>query len=119
MSVILNVAPVGGTIGGLRTAFTNISAKTQFFDHVKINSTSQLINGLSKFLQKLLKYFKGITNSAFVNESLLCGVFPTILVFYLKDSESVESGFFIHLYSNSTNFLLFSYDFYCIQANCT
>ena len=94
MSVILNVAPVGGTIGGSRTAFTNISAKTQFFDHVKINSTSQLINGISKLLQKLLKYFKGITTSAFVHESLFCGVFPTIRVLYIKDSELVESGSF-------------------------
>ena len=93
VSVVLNVAPDGGTIGGLRTAFTDISAKTQFFDHVKINSTSQLINGISKLLQKLLKYFKGITTT-FVNESLFCGVFPTVLVSYLKDSESVESGSF-------------------------
>ena len=94
VSVILNVAPDGGTIGGLRTAFTDISAKTQFFDHVKINSISQLINGISKLLQKLLKYFKGITTSASVNKSLFGDVFHTILVFYLKDSELVENGSF-------------------------
>ena len=80
MSVILNVPPDGVTIGGLRTAFTDISTKTQFFDHVKINSTSQLINGISKLLQKLLKYFKEIETSASVNESLFGAVFPTILV---------------------------------------
>ena len=40
VSVIWNVAPDGGTIGGLRTAFTYISTKTHFLDHAKINSTS-------------------------------------------------------------------------------
>ena len=90
VSVILNFAPDGATIAGLAAAFTVISAKTQFLDQVKINSTSQLINGIFKLLQKLLKYFSRITTFAFVNESLSSGVFPTILVFYLKDSESEE-----------------------------
>ena len=66
--------------------------KHNFLDQVRIISTSQLINGISKFLQKLFKYFNGITTSAFVNESLSCGVFPAILVLYLKDSELVKSG---------------------------
>ena len=79
-------------VGGLFA--TVMSARTQFFVQVKIISTSQLINGIFKLLQKLLKYFKGITISAFVNESLFCGVFPTIRVSYLKDSELVESGSF-------------------------
>ena len=94
MSVILNVAPDGATIGGLPTCatLTVISAKTQFLDQVKINSTSQLINGIFKALQKLLKCFNGITTSAFVNQSLSSGVFPTILVLYLKDSELEERG---------------------------
>ena len=93
VSVVLNVASDGGKIGGLRTAFTDISAKAQFFDHVK-DHVSQLINGISKLLQKLLKYFKGITTSLFANESLFCGVLPTILVLYLKDSELEESRSF-------------------------
>ena len=75
VSVILNVAPDGLT-------FAVISAKTQFLDQVKINSTSQLINGISKLLQKLLKCFSGITTFAFVNESLSSGVFPAIVVLY-------------------------------------
>ena len=70
VSVILNVAPDEATIVGLAAAFTVISAKTQFLDQVKINSTSQLINGISKLLQKLLKCFSGITTFAFANESL-------------------------------------------------
>ena len=57
VSVIWNSNPVGGLFA------TVISAKTQFFDQVKINSTSQLISGIFKLLQKLLKCFSGITAS--------------------------------------------------------
>ena len=92
VSFIWNSDRVGATVARSASASTVISAKTQFLDQVRIISTSQLINGISKFLQKLLKYFNGITTSTFVNESLSCGVFPTILVLYLKDSELVESG---------------------------
>ena len=81
MSFILNFAPDGATIAGLAPAFTVISAKTQFLDKVKINSTLQLINGIFKLLQKLLKCFSGITTFAFVNGLLSSGVFPAILVF--------------------------------------
>ena len=63
MSVISNVNSVVATIAGLVTAFGVISAKTQFFDQFKINSTSQLINGIFKVFQKLIKGFSGITNS--------------------------------------------------------
>ena len=71
MLVILNVAPDGATIVGLPPSgsLAVISAKTQFFDQVKISSTSQLISGIFKVLRKLLKCFGGITTSAFVNES--------------------------------------------------
>ena len=63
MSVISNVISAGGTIAGLLPCafLLVISAKTQFLDQVKINSTSQLISGIFKLLQKLLKYFSGIT----------------------------------------------------------
>ena len=52
MFVILNFAPDGATIAGLPhcAAFTVILAKEKFLDLVKINSTSQLINGISKLL---------------------------------------------------------------------
>ena len=65
VSVILNSNPVGATIAGLSpcAALTVISAKTQFLDQVKINSTSQLISGIFKLLQKLLKCFSGIATS--------------------------------------------------------
>ena len=49
VSIILKSKPVDGLFA------TAISAKTQFFDQIKINSTSQLINGIFKALQKLLK----------------------------------------------------------------
>ena len=51
---------------------------TQDGDHVKIRLTSQLINGISRVLQKLLKYFNGtIISASFVLP--LLGVFPVIL----------------------------------------
>ena len=63
VSVIGNSNPVDVTIAGGSLLFPAslpvISAKTQFFDQVKINSISQLINGIFKVLQKLLKSFNG------------------------------------------------------------
>ena len=61
VSAILNVAPDGAAIAGLTPAFTVISTKTHFLDHVKINSISKLINGIFNALQKFLKCFSGIT----------------------------------------------------------
>ena len=65
VSVILNSNPLGGAIATLSPCvfLLVISAKTQFFDQVKINSTSQLINGILKLFQKLLKCFSEITIS--------------------------------------------------------
>ena len=63
MSVISNVISAGGTIAGLLPCafLLVISAKTQFLDQVQITSTSKLISGIFKLLQKLLKCFSGIT----------------------------------------------------------
>ena len=74
-----------------------ILVKTQFPDHVKVKDTSQLIKGMSKVLQKSLKYFNGATISRFVlvfvfPRSVLLfafDVFPVIILLYLKDSEFV------------------------------
>ena len=68
--VISNFNSVGATIAGLASAFTVVSAKTQFFDLVKINSTSQLNNGMFKVFQKLLKCFSGITTSVSFSPTL-------------------------------------------------
>ena len=60
---------------------------TQVDDHVKIRLTSQLINGISRVLQKLLKYFNGtIILTSFVLPP--AGVFPVIFTLDLNDSES-------------------------------
>ena len=45
---------------------------------------SQLINGKSRDIQKLLKYFNGKTTSAF-NLFSFSDVLPIIFVLYLKD----------------------------------
>ena len=65
VSVISNSNPLGGTIAGLLPCafLLVVSAKTQTFDQVKINSTSQLISGIFKLFQKLRKCFNGITIS--------------------------------------------------------
>ena len=65
--VIWNFNPVGATTAGgsllFPEALTFISAKAQFLEQVKINSISQLVNGIFKVLQKLLKCFNGATIS--------------------------------------------------------
>ena len=71
---------------------TVVCVKTQFLDQVKIKDTSQLINSMLKPLQKLLKCFNGTTILAFVIVLLLFGVFPVILVLYLKDLEFLMSS---------------------------
>ena len=48
VSIVLNSNPVGGLFAAV------ISAKTQFVGQSKINSNSQLINGLFNPLQQLL-----------------------------------------------------------------
>ena len=71
MSVIWNVAFVGASVLSLAyrgwsalglaffSACVAISVKAQFSDQVKVRDTSQLIRGMSKLLQKLLKCFNG------------------------------------------------------------
>ena len=65
VSFVENSNPVGVTIAGLSpyTSLVVILAKTQILEQIKINSISQLINGIFKTLQKLLKCFSGITTS--------------------------------------------------------
>ena len=62
---------------------------TQFVDHIKFELTPQLIKGISRVLQKLLKYFNGtIISTSFPLP--LSGVFPVIFILDLNDSESVK-----------------------------
>ena len=76
VSFIWNSNPVGGLFA------TAISAKTQVFDQV--NSTSQLINGIFKLIQKLLKCFTGVTT--------LVSFLSTLFASYLGLSTSLASS---------------------------
>ena len=59
---------------------------TQVDDLVKMGLTSQLINGISRVLQELLKYFNGtIISTFFVFPS--SGVFSVIFILDLNDSK--------------------------------
>ena len=61
---------------------------TQALDHVKIRLTSQLISGISRVLQKLLKYFNGtIISTSFVLPA--ARVFPVVFILDLNDSDCV------------------------------
>ena len=63
---------------------------TQSLDHVSIRLTSQLINGLSSVLKKLLKYFNGtIISTSFVLPA--AGVFPVIFTLDLTQQTFVLS----------------------------
>ena len=45
---------------------------TQVDDHVKMRLTSQLINGISRILQKLLEYFNGTNISTSFPAGMRC-----------------------------------------------
>ena len=63
MSVILNAALVGAFIASIAglfpwaalAAYVAIVVKRQFSDEVKVRNISELIKGMSRVLQKLLK----------------------------------------------------------------
>ena len=75
-SLILNVAFVGlltAATAGSVSRYASLVALlviTQFSDQLKIRFISQLINGISSVLQKLLKYFDGTTISTSFSVSL-------------------------------------------------
>ena len=88
VSVILNVAFVGASIFSLASTrgsalglsfladYVVISVKTLFSDQVKMRDTSQLIKGMSKAFQTLLKCFNGATTSRiFLAFVFSCSVF--------------------------------------------
>ena len=65
---------------------------TQSLDYVNSRLTSQLINGISRLLQKLLKCFNGtIILTSFVFPST--GVFAVIFTWYLNDSDWIMVSF--------------------------
>ena len=64
---------------------------TQFYDQLKSRVTSQFINGISRVLQELVKYFTGTTIFTFAIPELL--VLSVILDLTLKDLESFMLSF--------------------------
>ena len=54
--------------------------------------TSQLLNSISRVLQKLLKYLNGTIISTFFSLPA-AGVFPVIFILDLNDSESANLSF--------------------------
>ena len=64
---------------------------TQFSDQVRIILMSQLINCISRVLQKLQKYFNGAAIFAFIIPAVL--VFSRNFHLNLNDSDSVMSSF--------------------------
>ena len=64
---------------------------TQPADHFKISSVSQLIKGISRILQKLIKYFNGTiistsTLPTILPSLLLLAVWPVIFVLTVNES---------------------------------
>ena len=64
---------------------------TQFYDQFKSRVTSQFINGISRVLQELVKYFTGTTIFKFAIPELL--VLSVILDLTVKDLESFMLSF--------------------------
>ena len=62
------------------TCLVALLAIKYFSDQVKVKDTSQLINGMSTVLLKLLKYFNGVTISTSFSFTWLSSNFPVILV---------------------------------------
>ena len=60
-----------------------LDAIAQFLDQGRISLVSQLIKGISRVLQKLLRYFNGTIISTFF--VTLAPVAPVIFRLYLKD----------------------------------
>ena len=78
---------------------------------------SPLIKGISRVLQKLLKYFNGtIISTSFSLPSL--GVFPVIFILDLNDSESAKLSFGSSLYI-ATKFQMFLHNYLYILLNYT
>ena len=71
-------ATVGSASGS--ASLVALLVNTQFSDQVKLKDTSQLNNGMSSVLQKLLKYVNGTAVSTTSFSALLPSNFPVILV---------------------------------------
>ena len=69
---------------------TGASIIKQFVDQVRIRLISQLLNDISKVLQKLMKYFNGTIILIFFVPSF--SVLPIIFVLNLNEALLLSSG---------------------------
>ena len=74
------IAAIGGLGCGSGSFLKALSTSTYSLYQDQINVISQLINGISKLLQKLPKYFNGIAISMSSFSNLPAPKLPTILV---------------------------------------
>ena len=82
-SIVSNFASVGELIRFAAAAgepLKDLPTSTNSLYQDKIHVISQLINGISKLLQKLPKYFNGIANSTFYFSSSPASKLPIISV---------------------------------------
>ena len=77
---LLTAAPGGFTSGS--ASLVALLVITQFSDQVKIRFISQLINGISNILQKLLKCFNGTTISTSFSVLLSSNLPVMFVLFY-------------------------------------
>ena len=100
-----------------RFCYSNCRRYNIFLDQVKSRLISLLINGISRVLQKLLKYFnRNPILTSFVLPA--AGVFRVILILYLNYSDLLYYHL-DHLCNIATNFLMFSNNYHCIRLNYT
>ena len=86
---LLTAATAGSASGSaFQDLYVALLVITQILDKVKIRFISQLINGISNVLQKLLKCFNGTTISTSFFVSLHSNL-PVIFVLQSKDFESL------------------------------
>ena len=83
--LILSTAGSASGSSSLIALLVNI----QFLDQVKVKNTSQLINGISNVLQKLLQYFNSTTILTSSFSTSLPSNFPVIQVLSRKGFESL------------------------------
>ena len=77
---------------------------------------SQLINGISRILQKLLRFFNGTAISTFFDST--SGVFP-FFKFWIWMIQNFLYYHLIHLYNIAINFLMFLNNYHYIQLDYT
>lgn len=96
---------------------------TQFADQINITFNSQSIRGISRILQKLLKYFSDTaTLTSFVSAwfvLLATEVLPVILGWNLNDSEFMFSFGSSLVYSQRLFFFFFLHNFFCTLLDYT